>query len=106
MFILSDIIRLQSKGTEATLRYFSSLTQSSGTEAEGDWLTKVGHSIMSTGKMATVLTGSTGSHCCFHCYFTKLRFVRYNKTNMSCQCGYPDGMSPLGKTILPLEDIP
>ena len=35
-----------------------------------DWLTKVGHYIMSTGEMSTgktstVLTGSTGSHCCF-----------------------------------------
>ena len=64
-----------------------------------DWLTMVGHSIMSTGKMSTgktstVLTGSTGCHCCFHWYFTKLGFVRYNKTNMPCQCGYPDGMSP------------
>ena len=42
-----------------------------------DWLTKVCHSIMSTGEMSTgktstVLTGSTGSHCCFHWYFTKL----------------------------------
>ena len=66
-----------------------------------DWLTKVGHSIMSTsemstGKTSTVLTGSTGSHCCFRWYFTKLWFVRYNKTNIPCQCGYPDGMSPLG----------
>ena len=33
---ISDVmIRLQSKGTELTLRYFSSLTQSSGTEADG-----------------------------------------------------------------------
>ena len=68
-----------------------------------DWLTKVGHSIMSTGEMSTgktstVLTGSIGSHCCFHWYFTKMGFVRYNKTNtgMPCQCGYPDGMSPSG----------
>ena len=42
-----------------------------------DWLTKVGHSIMSTGEMSTgktstVLTVSTGSQCCFHGYFTKL----------------------------------
>ena len=35
---------------------------------------------------------STGSHCCFHRYFTKLGFVRYNKTNMPCQCGYPNRM--------------
>ena len=27
---------------------------------------------MSPGKTSTVLTGSTGSHCCFHWYFTKL----------------------------------
>ena len=71
-----------------------------------DWLTKVGHSIMSTGKMSTgktstVLTGSTGSHCCFHRYFTKLGFVWYNKTNMPCQCGYPDGMSPRGRMVFP-----
>ena len=64
-----------------------------------DWLTKFGHSIMSTGEMSTgkkstVLTRSTGSHCCFHWYFTKLGFVRYNKTNMPCKCGYPDGISP------------
>ena len=68
-----------------------------------DWLTKVGHSIMSTGeistgKTSTVLTGPTGSHC-FKWYFTKLGFVWYNKTNMPCQCGYPDGMSPLWETI-------
>ena len=61
-------------------------------------------------------TGSTGSHCCFQWYFTKLGFVRYNKINMPCQCGYPDGMSllwrmvfprapPSGKTVLPLGDI-
>ena len=30
-----------------------------------DWLTKVSHSIMSTGKTSTVLTGSIDSHCCF-----------------------------------------
>ena len=69
-----------------------------------DWLTKVGHSIMSTGEMSTgkkstILTGSTGSHCCFHWYFTKLGLVWYNKTNMSCQCRYPDGMSPLGRMV-------
>ena len=27
-------------------------------------------------------------------------------TNMPCQCGYPDGMSPRRKTILPRGDIP
>ena len=70
-----------------------------------DWLTKVGHSIMSTGKTSTVLTGSTGSHCCFHWYFTKLGFVRYNKTNMPCQCGYPDGMSPRGRMVFPRAPI-
>ena len=75
-----------------------------------DWLTKVGHSIMSTGEMSTgktstVFTGSTGSHCCFHWYFTKLGFVRYNKTNMPCQCGYPDGISPLGRMVF-LRDPP
>ena len=43
--------------------------------------------------------------------------VNHHYTNMPCQCGYPDGMSPrgrmvfpkdgaLGKTILPLGDIP
>ena len=63
-----------------------------------DWLTKVGHSIMFTGKTST---GSTGSHCCIHWYFTKLVFFRYNKTNMPCQCGYPDGMSPLGRMVFP-----
>ena len=26
-------------------------------------------------------------------------FVRYNKSNIPCQCGYPDGMSPLGETF-------
>ena len=71
-----------------------------------DRLTKVGHSIMSTGEMSTtktstILTGSTGSYCCFHWYFTKLGFVRYNKINMPCQCGYPDGMSPLGRMAPP-----
>ena len=71
-----------------------------------DWLKKVGHSIMSTGEMSTgkkstILTGSTGSHCCFHWYFTKLGFVRFNKTNMPCQCGYPVGMSPLGRMVFP-----
>ena len=54
---------------------------------------------MSTGKMSTVLTGSTGGHCCFHWYFTKFGFVGYNKTNMPCECGYPDGMSPLGRMV-------
>ena len=32
-------------------------------------------------------------------YFTKLGFVRYNKTNMPCQCGYPDEMSLLVKMV-------
>ena len=27
--------------------------------------------------------------------------LRYNKTNMPCQCGYPDGMSPLGRMVFP-----
>ena len=45
---------------------------------------------------------STGLHWCFHWYFTKLGFVRYDKTNMPCQCGYPDGMSPLGRMVFPL----
>ena len=27
--------------------------------------------------------------------------VRYNKSNIPCQCGYPDGMSPLGKMVFP-----
>ena len=71
-----------------------------------DWLTKVGYSIMSTGEMSTgktsiSLTGSTGSRCCFHWYFTQLGFVRYNKTNMPCQCGSSDGMSPLGRMVFP-----
>ena len=47
---------------------------------------------------------STGRHCCFHWYFTKLGFVRYNKTNMPCQCGYPDGMSPLGRMVFPMPE--
>ena len=69
-----------------------------------DWLTKVGYSIMSTGEMSTgktsnVFTDSTGSHCCFHWYCTTLGFVRYNKTHMPCQCGYPDGMFPLWETF-------
>ena len=28
-------------------------------------------------------------------------YVRYNKTNISCQCGYPVGMSPLGRMVFP-----
>ena len=28
-------------------------------------------------------------------------FVRYNKSNIPCQCGYPDGMSPLGRMVFP-----
>ena len=28
-------------------------------------------------------------------------FVRYNKSNIPCQCGYPDGMSPPGKMVFP-----
>ena len=72
-----------------------------------DWLTKVGHSVMSTdemstGKTSTVLTGSTRSHCCFRLYFTKLGFVRYNKTNIPCQCGYPDGIAHLGRMVFSL----
>ena len=87
-----------------------------------DWLTKVGHSVMSTSEMSTsktstVLTGFTGSHCCFHWYFTKLEFVRYNKNKYAMpvwlswwnvfpqEDGFPSG-SALGKTILPLGDIP
>ena len=25
--------------------------------------------------------------------------VRYTKSNIPCQCGYPDGMSPLGRMV-------
>ena len=28
-------------------------------------------------------------------------FVRYNKSNIPCQCGYPDGMPPLGRMVFP-----
>ena len=28
-------------------------------------------------------------------------FVRYNKSNIPCKCGYPDGMSPLEKMVFP-----
>ena len=28
-------------------------------------------------------------------------FVRYNKSNIPCQCGYPDEMSPLGRMVFP-----
>ena len=35
----------------------------------------------------------------FSLIFYQIGFVRYNKTNMPCQCGYPDGMSPLGRMV-------
>ena len=34
-----------------------------------------------------------------HMYRQSLGFVWYNKTNMPWQCGYSDGMSPLGRTV-------
>ena len=37
----------------------------------------------------------------FYWYFTKMGFVRYNKWNIPCQCGYPDEMYPLGRMVFP-----
>ena len=35
----------------------------------------------------------------FSLIFYQIGFVRYNKTNMPCQCGYLDGMSPLKRMV-------